>query len=686
MLGAAGGGAMASEDAAAAIGADGGKGVGVVGLAAESVGGVGTAHVAALAPAAGGATSPGISTETAQAWGPDEDSINARHDNGAATRDLLLIQKLYQRGIEAARVGMPIPVGNRSDARTFLFFVRCPGMRIYAGALGAIVVFGALAQGAHDLWAATLVHVAALATWAALVLGLCWPRRGPGIPARPLVPLAGVALVFALSFLQSVHPEESRLALTDFLAAALVFLAAQCVFRDQRGIDGLLKGAAVLVCVEEAVILRQHWLLTQAENAPRGARALALYLASLQVPGTLVNSSVATAFFLLWVPPLGARVWEELRRGRRPPPLLTAGFAGAVLGVLSLDSTWGLVCLALAAPLIPGARTLLSALRRRPGRAAAAGAAGAAAFAALIAWKFGHAYNLTGRPLDPGETTRRVYWWASGWRMFRDHPWLGVGLGNFPSAYQAYKVGAVQNTLYPHDSVVGLLAETGLLGAASVAAFLWSTLSRRAARGPDAERREPFLLGLAAFALFGLLGLSVEYLANLVCAALFLGVAVGPTPGRRWKPGKPELIVLTAACVCALPFLVAPFLASRAAVDARQQLEAGDADGAARRFAAAAELDPRSSDARRGWARALEARAAARHDAEDLARAAVQQREAARLNRLQGVLWWELGRDLQALGRRGEALASYEAAARLDSGSARFRADRDALRAAASPR
>lgn len=540
-----------------------------------------------------------------------------------------------------------------------------PRARAYAFFLSFLIVFCALANGGHDLWAATTVYLAVLGLGLALVFELCWSERASGIFPDFLASLAVVAAAFTLSFRQSVHPEESWLALMDWLAAMLVFLIARHVLREKRALEAVLVAAVPLACLELAVILYQHWVLVSPEVGRLARGALVRYALSLQVPGTLVNSSVATAFFVLWAPVLASLALEKRRQRRRSAWFWAAGAVAVILGVVSLKSTWGMICLAGAAPWLWGPRPLGRWIGQRPRLAATAAAAALVIVAATLFWKFGHVYNLTGDLMRPGETTRRLYWWASGLEMFRDHPWLGVGIGNFPSAYRAYKIGSVQNTLYAHNLVVGLLAETGVVGAASVAAFLlWGLLRLSRAKG-EVAARWPFLLGLMTFALFGAIGLSLEYFANLVSCGLFLGILVAPLPERAWKPSRSLLIVFAALCLSAVPWLLSPFLASRACVSAQQALLSGDVFSAAKEFAAAAETDPRSSDARSGWARALRARYASTHDPKDLAAAVVRQQEAARLNRLQGTLWWELGNLQREQGESVRALESYETAARL---------------------
>lgn len=64
-----------------------------------------------------------------------------------------------------------------------------------------------------------------------------------------------------------------------------------------------------------------------------------------------------------------------------------------------------------------------------------------------------------------------------GWMMFRDHPFLGVGVENYPVLYQDYsrRVGLDPRTEQrsPHNLYIEVLAEQGLLGMAIFLFILW---------------------------------------------------------------------------------------------------------------------------------------------------------------------------------------------------------------------
>jgi O-antigen ligase len=75
-------------------------------------------------------------------------------------------------------------------------------------------------------------------------------------------------------------------------------------------------------------------------------------------------------------------------------------------------------------------------------------------------------------PSDPYNTlVSREHLWQATLRMLQDHPILGTGLYGFRRSIQPYRGGVYQEDLtYPHNIVLNMWTETGLLG---LAAFLW---------------------------------------------------------------------------------------------------------------------------------------------------------------------------------------------------------------------
>jgi O-antigen ligase len=67
----------------------------------------------------------------------------------------------------------------------------------------------------------------------------------------------------------------------------------------------------------------------------------------------------------------------------------------------------------------------------------------------------------------------RMAHWQAGWYMFLDHPWLGVGAGNYGAAYPAYFVGPWPEALgHAHNYYLNMLAELGIFGGLSLLLLL----------------------------------------------------------------------------------------------------------------------------------------------------------------------------------------------------------------------
>jgi putative inorganic carbon (hco3(-)) transporter len=118
----------------------------------------------------------------------------------------------------------------------------------------------------------------------------------------------------------------------------------------------------------------------------------------------------------------------------------------------------------------------------------------------------------------------------AGWDIFRHHPWLGVGLGSFPTYAPRYMLGAFK----AHNSYLEVAAELGVLGIAaylvwtgSAIAMAWGAARRWRAAGARADQTiaEGLVIGLLAFYITALT-LSIEY-------SLVLWTLIGLANGAR---------------------------------------------------------------------------------------------------------------------------------------------------------
>jgi O-antigen ligase len=132
-----------------------------------------------------------------------------------------------------------------------------------------------------------------------------------------------------------------------------------------------------------------------------------------------------------------------------------------------------------------------------------------------FAQRLGTAFDLD---QDPSFQVR-LGLWANTLEMFKDHPLLGIGKGNFKIIYPLYatkarkdpQFGAVLQPREAHNDYLQLFGEVGILGSIS---FLWIfvLIGRRVWRSID-ERKEPHDLLL-------ILALSLSVIALLVEAFL----------------------------------------------------------------------------------------------------------------------------------------------------------------------
>ncbi|MDQ7029783.1 MAG: O-antigen ligase family protein [Ardenticatenia bacterium] len=119
---------------------------------------------------------------------------------------------------------------------------------------------------------------------------------------------------------------------------------------------------------------------------------------------------------------------------------------------------------------------------------------------------------------------RLAHWYAAV-GMFADHPWLGVGVGNYAAVYPAYKLPPWDDPLgHAHNIFLNVAAETGLVGLLAYVLFWLAAfrLTWLAVRTTDGVWR-----GIAVGALGSFVHLSVHNLVdNLYVAGMYVQVAL----------------------------------------------------------------------------------------------------------------------------------------------------------------
>ncbi|ACD17679.1 PglL family O-oligosaccharyltransferase [Paraburkholderia phytofirmans] len=126
---------------------------------------------------------------------------------------------------------------------------------------------------------------------------------------------------------------------------------------------------------------------------------------------------------------------------------------------------------------------------------------------------------------DAGQIAPRLALWKYGWTMFKTHPVLGVGWGEFPS-YQyefAKLLGGVEIANNSHDIFIDLLAKTGLVGLAIVLFGLITWLVR-VVRAPQSSARVFGIALIGVLVMHALVEYPQQYMFFLLPAMFVFGL------------------------------------------------------------------------------------------------------------------------------------------------------------------
>ncbi len=139
-----------------------------------------------------------------------------------------------------------------------------------------------------------------------------------------------------------------------------------------------------------------------------------------------------------------------------------------------------------------------------------------------------------------GEGNRYDYW-RIAWRVWRAHPILGVGAGNYPRFYYQQRA-TTEDIEQPHSLELQTLSELGILGALLLAGFVvgiaWGALRMRAPATRSSLVRALMVGALGAFSAW-LVQTSVDWMHLLpgLTAIALVGAAVLTRPQPRAATG-----------------------------------------------------------------------------------------------------------------------------------------------------
>lgn len=276
-------------------------------------------------------------------------------------------------------------------------------------------------------------------------------REQPGL----LFVMALFGLWLALSVTWASDPSDARHAVQWWLLAILAFIITATTVRTPRTVKFI-----ALAFIVGAVISVLYGIFSGALSA-----AVSAYnetVRSGRLTGGGGDPNVQAAGFLAAMF-LCTGLWSVVR-GRLAKLSLLLAFIVVAVGFFATQSRGGLI--ALGAALIAGMVLLRRHRKRLLGVVAAAGIG--LGILALV-----HPSAVTRITDVGGGTSGRSSLWKVAWTIFSQHPWVGIGIGNFQAVESNYTLRSgsltrveliAQEPHLVHNVFLQLLTETGIVG------------------------------------------------------------------------------------------------------------------------------------------------------------------------------------------------------------------------------
>jgi O-antigen ligase len=152
-------------------------------------------------------------------------------------------------------------------------------------------------------------------------------------------------------------------------------------------------------------------------------------------------------------------------------------------------------------------------------------------------------FGTIGQGASEYSVVTRLSYWRASWRMFLDHPILGVGLGAFPAIYPAYGQSSAryERLEQAHNDYLQLLTDSGIVGAMIGLWFLFEIIriARLQWRGLERFRSRSRATALGGYvAVFGLLihsftDFNLQITANALLFLLDIALATSLDPNEK---------------------------------------------------------------------------------------------------------------------------------------------------------
>jgi O-antigen ligase len=329
-----------------------------------------------------------------------------------------------------------------------------------------LITFAVVSFGGVESWGNAILEIGAALLFALWAVIAALRGRAEIFWDWLLVPVFGLGVVALVQDISgaSVYPYLTKIELLRWSAYALLFFLAVQSFQTKEHIKQFIWFLLSLGFAVSLFGIVQHFAFNGkiywAVAVPGGASPF----------GPFVNPNHFAGFVEL-IAPLGLALLFFPSRNREHVPLLLL-FTIVPIGAAFLSaSRAGIIIIVLEFILL----ALLSRVHRM-GRKQLLGTAAIGLLAGgMILWlgvtkaleRFEQlAHQGVSREL-------RVAMYGDTWRIFRDHPWTGTGLGTLIAVYPRYESFYNGTTVdHAHNDFLELLADTGLVGGVCGALFV----------------------------------------------------------------------------------------------------------------------------------------------------------------------------------------------------------------------
>jgi O-antigen ligase len=350
----------------------------------------------------------------------------------------------------------------------------------------------------------------------------------------PLLTLGGFALLQRLARF-SVYPYATKIELLKAAAYLLLFFLAVELFRTVEEWKSFVWFLVILGSLVSLLAIVQYFTfdgkLYWFRVLPQGV-----------VPfGPFVNHNHFAGFVELISPPgLAMLLTGAVRRDKLPLLILLCVLP---IGALALSASRG----GITSFLFEFVLLIFLVRKKGEGRRHLLMAGSLALVAGFLAIWLGLGWTVERfAHSTPGDLSRdrRVSIYRDTWKIVRDHPWTGTGLGTLETVfprYESYYDGLVVD--HAHNDYLELLADTGLIGGVCVLGFVallaWRGLSNlRGANNPVCRSLySGGVVGCAGLLLHSLVDFNLHIPSNALLFLLLAAMATSSIPeGRQSFP------------------------------------------------------------------------------------------------------------------------------------------------------